>query len=64
VKAVEIMQRMRHRLAHWLGWYTGNVETWWEPDPCTGKLMVGFRCDGCGELRGVDEVPPHVIGLR
>lgn len=59
---MEIMQRIRHRLAHILGTNTGKVETWWEPDPCTGKLMVGFRCDGCKELQGVDEVTPYVMG--
>ena len=57
------MRRVLHRLAHFLGTNTGNVETWWEPNPCTGRLMVGFRCDGCGELRGVHEAPRHVVGF-
>ncbi len=57
------MQRLRHRLAHLLGTATGKVETWWEPGPYTGRLMVGFRCDDCGELRGVDEVPKHIAGV-
>jgi hypothetical protein len=53
---LKIMRRICHRLTHTLGTNTGQVETWWEPDPCSGKLMVGFRCDGCGKLESVDEV--------
>jgi hypothetical protein len=52
------MRKIFHWLSHRFGTNTGRVETWWEPDPCTGRLMVGFRCDQCGELQGVDEVPP------
>ena len=55
------MNNLLHRIKHALGWTTGKVETWWEPDPCTGKLMVGFRCDECGELGGVDEVPKPIV---
>lgn len=54
-----------HRIAHWLGWNYGNVETFWQGE----RLMVGFRCS-CGELSGVEEcfntkqkrlanAPPH-----
>ena len=42
---------MIHRLAHLLGWNFGKVETWWEGN----KLMVGFRCAGCGKLEGISE---------
>jgi len=42
--------RAMHRIAHWLGWNYGNVETFYEGE----KIMVGFRCS-CGELSSVDE---------
>ena len=44
---------MLHALAHWLGWNTGRVYTWWDSD--TGNLMVGFRCGKCGDIQGVHE---------
>lgn len=59
-KPVEIMRKIMHRVAHRLGWFSGKVETWWEPDCCTGRLVVGFRCDECGELTGVHEAPPYI----
>lgn len=47
--------RWLHRLAHWTGWNGGRVVTWWSTYP--GRyLMVGFRCDGCGEVSGIHEV--------
>ena len=45
-------RRVTHWLAHKLGMNTGHVETWW----CSEKLYVGFRCDGCGKVSGVDEI--------
>lgn len=47
--------RILHWFAHLFKWNTGRIETWWEPDCITGKLMVGFRCDGCGELQGIHQ---------
>lgn len=47
-----------HRVTHWLGWNFGTVETWWTHGPLEhheNRLMVGFRCAGCGQLRGVRE---------
>ena len=41
---------LRHRWAHRVGANTGHVETWTRRD---GTVMVGFRCDGCGETTGV-----------
>lgn len=38
------MKRIFHRIAHWIGWNCGRVETWHDK---TGRLMVGFRCE-CG----------------
>lgn len=42
---------MWHWLAHKLGWNTGTIEVFWQGP----RLMVGFRCDGCGNLSGVHE---------
>ncbi len=42
---------MWHWLQHKLGWNTGSVEVFWRGD----RLMVGFRCHGCGKLMGVHE---------
>jgi hypothetical protein len=38
--------RARHWVAHKLGQNGGQVECWWQD----GKLLVGFRCDGCGKM--------------
>ena len=45
------MKRLIHWLAHKFGRNTGEVVTWWQGD----KLMVGFRCGGCGEVGGAHE---------
>lgn len=45
------MRRLFHWLAHKTGNNLGQVETFWSDD----RLMVGFRCNGCGELQGVAE---------
>lgn len=49
----------RHRIAHALGWYTGHVETFWAlfRHGDDKRLMVGFRCDHCGDIEGVHEAP-------
>jgi hypothetical protein len=54
---MNLFRRLRHRLAHLLGWNTGRVVTWWEPRvrwfeevPEDAVLMVGFACDTCGEV--------------
>jgi hypothetical protein len=49
---------MWHFIAHLLGWNTGEVVTFY----VGRKLMVGFRCDGCGKLYGVQELifPPSL----
>lgn len=51
---------MLFRLVHWiehrLGWNGGDVTSWWDD----GRLMVGFRCRGCGDVSGVHEAPRHI----
>lgn len=49
---------MMHRIAHWLGWNLGRVETWFTD---CGKLMVGFRCAECGELAHAHERDGDVL---
>jgi hypothetical protein len=44
---------IKHWLAHRLEWNEGHVVTWWAGP----RLMVGFRCDGCGQLSGVHASP-------
>lgn len=45
-----------HRLVHWFGWNGGTVVTWRSR---SGRLMVGFRCDRCGELAGIHPAYEH-----
>lgn len=45
------MRRLIHWVAHKFGSNTGEVTTWWQGD----KLMIGFRCDGCGKVSGAHE---------
>lgn len=40
-----------HRLRHLFGWNTGTAYSWF--DDTTGRLMTGFRCDGCGSIECV-----------
>ena len=46
-----VMKKAAHWLAHKFGMNLGQVETWWQDQ----RLMVGFRCDGCGLLEHVHE---------
>ena len=45
------MSRLLHKLAHFFGWNTGDVYVFWHGE----RLMVGFKCDGCGKMQGVHE---------
>lgn len=45
-------------LKHRLGWNRGIVETW---TARCGRVMVGFRCDDCGQLHGIHPVPEKKI---
>lgn len=46
------------RAVHWLAHQTsmnhGRIYSWTDSD--TGRHMIGFRCDGCGCIQGVQEV--------
>jgi hypothetical protein len=44
--------RLRHLIAHLLGWNLGKIEDWSEG----GRHYIGFRCIGCGELRNAFEI--------
>lgn len=50
------MRKLMHDVAHLLGWNHGRVETWWDPDCLTGRLMVGFKCAKCGRVTGAQEI--------
>jgi len=43
-KGAVLIRWLWHLIAHLTGWNYGHVVTWHEGD----KLMVGFKCDGCG----------------
>lgn len=43
------MKKFLHKIAHKLGWTTGEVVTWFD---CDGRLIIGFRCDACGIVTG------------
>lgn len=43
----------KHKIAHYFGWFTGDVETWWEGE----DLMVGFKCSKCGLISGIHKSP-------
>jgi hypothetical protein len=47
-REVEVMW---HWIQHKLGWNTGEVEAFWRDK----RLMIGFRCHGCGKLLDVHE---------
>ena len=47
--------RIFHRIAHLFQWNTGKVVSWWKPNTQTPVLMIGFQCDGCGEIQGAHE---------
>lgn len=52
------MRRLIHWFAHRLGWNGGRVETWFTNDR---RLMVGFRCSGCGKVSGIEEVDEEAL---
>lgn len=46
-----------HRFRHLIGWYYGDVYTWWD----NNIIMVGFKCDICGNIEGVHK---SVVGNK
>lgn len=50
------LRKLWHRIEHRMGWNTGRVEVWW----ADGELMVGFACDGCRKIEGVQASPNFV----
>lgn len=37
---------MKHKIAHFFGWNTGTVESWFIGD----VLWTGFKCNTCGQI--------------
>ena len=52
------MTKIRHRLAHCLGWNEGTVVSFLLGN---GDVLVGFECSGCGEVSGVHRVPDSLF---
>lgn len=50
-----MIRRMRHWLAHRLGWNGGRVVSWTDRH---GAVWVAFRCSGCGSYFGAHIVLP------
>ena len=42
---------MIHRLAHLFGVFNGTCYSWWD----NKKLMMGFKCNKCGDISGVHD---------
>jgi hypothetical protein len=54
---MSMFRRFRHWLSHVFGWNVGEVEIWYAEDASGEEvLMVGFRCDECGELQDAHEM--------
>lgn len=54
------LARLRHALAHWLGWDRGTAALWWDGD----RLLAGSRC-ACGRVRRATDtglrLPPAAL---
>jgi len=46
------MSKLLHKIAHLLKWNYGIPESFYEGD----KLMMSFKCTGCGERTGVHQI--------
>ena len=46
------MKKILHKIAHLLNWNYGVCDSFYED----GKLMMSFKCTGCGERSGVHEI--------
>jgi hypothetical protein len=53
------MLTIRHWLAHRLGWNEGDIETHW----AGGRLLVWFRCAGCGKVSGIHKAPDWITNV-
>ena len=47
---MSLLRRLQHRIAHLMKWNLGRVHSYF--DDATREHMIGFRCDGCGEIQG------------
>ena len=53
---MNLLQRIRHRLAHWFGLNETRFETWFAIDE--DQRQAGERCVTCGEISNVRDVTP------
>lgn len=47
-----------HFLAHIFKLNYGRHYVWTDGE--TGRIMIGFRCSGCGNIYGIFEAPEHL----
>lgn len=40
------MEKILHKISHWLGWNHGTVESW----HMGSELWTGFKCSTCHEI--------------
>ena len=45
------MDRLIHRLSHWLGWNGGHVVSALDDN---GRVWIAFKCATCGDVSGRD----------
>ncbi len=50
---------IKHWLAHRLGWNEGDIETHWAGD----RVIVWFRCAGCGKVSGIHKAPDWITNV-
>lgn len=51
------MKKIIHKIAHLLGWNEGRIVS----ATMDEKVVIGFRCDFCGEVSGVHTVNPELL---
>jgi hypothetical protein len=51
-RAENMIKKILHKIAHLCKWNGGRCEAFWVGD----KLMMSFRCSGCGKRQDIHEV--------
>ena len=53
---------MLHALAHLFRMNRGRVYSW--TDSVSGAHMIGFRCDGCGDIQSIYTPGSAIMGCK
>lgn len=53
-------KKVLHRIAHKLHWNYGVADSYYED----GKLMMSFKCTGCGERSGIHCVDKLIDSIK